>query len=191
MGDVLTFTPRPKPAAPEILEPLAGAALRASLEEAAQTALDAADRIIAVLDRMDGDADHKDGGDAKPSLAAPENTAGSQVTWLRGNDQDREAEAAETVLPEVAVVIEVEPSSWGGRGNVVAAAGVALLEMVVSDRCSDRHGLPAGVEDGFTVRREAPVCQHHAEASLVARTVVGELVGDQHPLTVIEAFGST
>ncbi|MBE7202793.1 MAG: hypothetical protein INR70_34035, partial [Parafilimonas terrae] len=46
MGDVLTFTPRPKPAAPILPEPLAGAALRASLEEAAQTALDAADRII-------------------------------------------------------------------------------------------------------------------------------------------------
>ena len=53
MGDVLTFTPRPKPTAPAILEPLSGPALRASLEEVAQTALDAADRIIAVLDRMD------------------------------------------------------------------------------------------------------------------------------------------
>ncbi|MCJ2057023.1 hypothetical protein MKL09_10705, partial [Methylobacterium sp. J-048] len=41
MGDVLTFTPRPKPAAPD-LEPLAGGALRASLEAAAQVALDAA-----------------------------------------------------------------------------------------------------------------------------------------------------
>ena len=91
MGDVLTFTPRPKPAAPEILAPLEGAALRASLEEAAQTALDAADRIIAVLDRMDGDADHEDGGDAKPSLAAPKNVTGSQVVYMRGNDQDREA----------------------------------------------------------------------------------------------------
>lgn len=56
MGNVLTFTQRPKPANPD-LEPLAGATLRASLEEAAQVALDAADRIIAVLNRMDGDAD--------------------------------------------------------------------------------------------------------------------------------------
>ncbi|MCJ2097677.1 hypothetical protein, partial [Methylobacterium sp. E-046] len=93
MGDVLTFTPRPKPAAPEILAPLAGAALRASLEEAAQTALDAADRIIAVLDHMDGDADLEDGGDAEPSLAAPENTADSQVVYMRGSDRDGEAEA--------------------------------------------------------------------------------------------------
>ncbi|SFN00441.1 hypothetical protein [Methylobacterium pseudosasicola] len=131
MGNVLTFTPRPKPVALEIPEPLAGGALRASLEEAAQVALDAADRIIAVLDRMDGDADLEDGADAEPSLAAPENHHGSQVTWLRGNERDREAEAPETVLPEVANVIEVEPLRWGGRGNVVAAAGsllVALLE---------------------------------------------------------------
>ena len=58
MGDVLTFTPRPKPVAPAIPAPLTGPTLRASLEEAAQVALDAADRIIAVLDGMDGDADH-------------------------------------------------------------------------------------------------------------------------------------
>ncbi|MCJ2097845.1 hypothetical protein [Methylobacterium sp. E-046] len=69
MGDVLTFTPRLKPAAPEILAPLAGTALRASLEEAAQVALEAADRIIAVLYRMNGDADDEDGGSAEPSLA--------------------------------------------------------------------------------------------------------------------------
>ena len=131
MGDVLTFTPRPKTAAPEALKPLAGADLRASLEEAAQTALDAADRIIAVLDQMDGDADHEEIGDAEPSLAAPENQ-GSQVTWLRGNDQDREDEAPETMLPEVPA--EAQPMAeilpWRGRGNVIAAAGVALLGLV-------------------------------------------------------------
>ena len=132
MGDLLTFTPRPKPAAPDILAPLAGAALRASLEDAAQIALDAADRIIAVLDRMDGDADNEDGGDAEPSLAAPENATGSQVTWLRGNDADREAEAPETTLPEVAATspVEAEILPWRGRGNVIAAVGVALLDMV-------------------------------------------------------------
>jgi len=31
-----------------------------------------------------------------------QNAIGSQVTWLRGNDQDREIEATETALPEVA-----------------------------------------------------------------------------------------
>lgn len=123
MGEVLTFTPRPKPIAPVASEPLAGGALRASLEEAAQVALDAADRIIAVLDRMDG-------ADAEPTLAAPENHSGSRVTWLRGNEQDREAEAPETALPETATVIDVPPLRWGGRGNVVAAAGAYLFDLL-------------------------------------------------------------
>ena len=55
------------------------------------------------------------------------------MTWLRGNDQDREAEAPETVQPEVpaeATVIHVEPLRWSGRGNVIAAAGVALLDLL-------------------------------------------------------------
>ena len=132
MGDVLTFTPRPKPVAPAILAPLDGPALRASLEEAAQTALDAADRIIAVLDRMDGDADHEDGADAEPSLAAPENTEGSQVVYMRGGDRDHEVVAPETVLPDVATipVIEAEILPWRGRGNVIAAAGTMLLDFV-------------------------------------------------------------
>lgn len=133
MGDVLTFTPRPKPAASILSEPLAGAALRASLEEAAQTALDAADRIIAVLDRMDGDTDDEDGADDEPSLAAPENTAGSQVVYMRGNDQDRETEAAEIVLPEVLTepvptVAEILP--WRGRGNIVSAAGAFIVDLL-------------------------------------------------------------
>ncbi|MCJ2133290.1 hypothetical protein MKK69_04285 [Methylobacterium sp. J-026] len=82
---------------------------------------------------MDGDTDLEDAGDAEPSLAAPENATGSQITWLRGNDQDREAETLETVLPEVpaeATVIHVEPLRWGGRGNLLAAAGVALLDLL-------------------------------------------------------------
>uniref|UniRef100_UPI00226B99AD hypothetical protein n=1 Tax=Methylobacterium sp. GC_Met_2 TaxID=2937376 RepID=UPI00226B99AD len=116
MGNVLTFTPRPKPVAPEVLEPLTVPALRASLEEAAQTALDAADRIIAVLDTMDGDTDLEDGGDAEPSLAAPENANGSQVVYMRGGDRDGEADDRETVLPEIAAipVIEAEILPWRG-----------------------------------------------------------------------------
>ena len=130
MGNVLTFTPRPKPAAPD-LGPLAGPTLRASLEEAAQVALDAADRIIAVLDRMDGDTDLEDGADAEPSLAAPENATGSQVVWMRGNDADLEIEAPEVVLLEVAAEPDLGPIAlpWQGRGNVIAAAGVVLLNL--------------------------------------------------------------
>ncbi|MGT2478803.1 hypothetical protein ACU4GR_07885 (plasmid) [Methylobacterium oryzae CBMB20] len=132
MGDVLTFTLRPKPVVPEAVRPLAGADLRASLEEAAQTALDAADRIIAVLDRLDGDADHEDDGDAEPSLAAPENHEGSQVVCMRGGDQDREQEEPETVLPAVAAepMTEAEILPWRGRGNVIAAAGTMLLDLL-------------------------------------------------------------
>jgi len=133
MGDVLTFTPRPKPAAPEALEPLAGTPLRASLEEAAPTALDAADRIIAVLDRLDGDADYEETGDAEPSLAAPENTTGSQVVYMRGSDQDREAEVPETVLPEVTADPEQVVLPWRGQGNIIAAAGVAILDLMARE----------------------------------------------------------
>jgi hypothetical protein len=126
MGDVLTFTPQPKPVAPEPPELLTGPALRASLEEAAQIALDAADRIIAVLDRLDGDPDLEDSGDGEPSLAAPENPEGSQIVYMRGNDQDREEEALEAALPDT----EVEPSRWNGGGNVLAAAGLALISIL-------------------------------------------------------------
>ena len=119
MGDVLTFTQRPKPAAIVLPAPLAGPELRASLEEAAQIALD-------------GDPDFEDGADAEPSLAAPENTAGSQVVYICGNDQDREAEAPEIILPEVAAEPRPEATilPWRGRGNVIAAAGVAILDLL-------------------------------------------------------------
>ncbi|MCJ2070856.1 hypothetical protein MKK75_19025 [Methylobacterium sp. J-030] len=137
MGDVLTFTPRPMPVAIVSPPPLTGPALRASLEEAAQIALDAADRIIAVLDGIDGDADLEDGADAEPSLAAPANATGSQMTWLRGDDADREADQPETEMGEVAVMLPpAEPQEmaqilpWRGRGNVIAAVGVALLDLL-------------------------------------------------------------
>jgi hypothetical protein len=84
---------------------------------------------------MDGDADYEDGGDEEPSLAAPENHEGGQVGCMRGNDQDREAEAPEATLPPApaeqppANVIEVPPMRWGGRGNIIAAAGSALLDL--------------------------------------------------------------
>ena len=66
--------------------------VRAGLELAVQAALDTAERIIALLDRVDGDAGAEDGGDAEPSLGAPEGHA-SQIVWLRGGDEDCEREA--------------------------------------------------------------------------------------------------
>ena len=132
MSDVLTFTPRPKSVAPAIPTQLTGPTLRVSLEEAAQTALDAGDRLIAVLDSLDGNADH-DGGDAEPSLAAPENTEGSQVVYMRGGDQNCEQEeAAQLLLPEVEAtpIPEATILLWRGHGNVISAAGVALLGLL-------------------------------------------------------------
>ena len=50
---------------------------------------------------------------------------------MRGNDQDRKAEAPETAMPEVtAEQPEAIILPWCGRGNVIAAVGVALLDMV-------------------------------------------------------------
>ena len=64
--------------------------MRAQLEHAAQAALDTADRIIALLDRMDAAGeDREPNGDEEPSLGAPESLA-SQILWLRGSDSDRE-----------------------------------------------------------------------------------------------------
>lgn len=90
MADILTFAPRPRPQPPTQID------MRHQIEEAAQAALDTAERLIAILDQMDGDPDREDGGDAEPSLGAPEGHA-SQVTWLRGSDRDLEATAPEAV----------------------------------------------------------------------------------------------
>ena len=129
VGDVLIFTPRPRVPSPEPV-PL-GSSMRASLEEAMQAALDTADRLIAVLDGMDGDTDREDGTDAEPSLGAPEGHA-SQTVWLRGSDADQEACSPEVPLPDVATDWSTWSAQlpWSGCGNVVAATGVALLGLV-------------------------------------------------------------
>ena len=89
MPNVITLRPR-KPSAPmSSTAVLEGSALRAEIEQAAQAALDQADRLIALLDRMDGNTDDEDGSDAEPSLGAPEGHA-SQVVWLRGGGHDLE-----------------------------------------------------------------------------------------------------
>ncbi|MBY0362330.1 MAG: hypothetical protein K2X45_10520 [Phreatobacter sp.] len=72
---------------------LSEAEFRRQIEEAAQAALDTADRLIALLDRIEGDADREDDGDAEPSLGAPENHA-SQIVWLRGSSSDTEQDLA-------------------------------------------------------------------------------------------------
>lgn len=54
---------------------------------------DAVERLLAMLDALDGDTDLEDGADAEPSLAAPENPHGSQAGWMRGSDTDCELAA--------------------------------------------------------------------------------------------------
>ena len=91
-----------------------------------------ADRIVAVLDPMDGDPDIEDRADDEPSLAALENATELQVVYMRGNDQDRETEVSEIVLPEVAT--EPQPVAdillWRGRGNFIAAVGSLIVDLL-------------------------------------------------------------
>ncbi|KQO49963.1 hypothetical protein [Methylobacterium sp. Leaf85] len=88
MSNVHTF--QPKRSTVERVPQPSPAMIRAEIEAAALAAMDAADRLIAILDGLDGDETLEDGGDAEPSLGAPEQHHGSQVVWLRGSDTDRE-----------------------------------------------------------------------------------------------------
>ena len=92
MYNVVAFRPRaPQAHVPALPSP---AETRRVIEEAAQAALDTADRLLAILDRMDGDADREDSGDAEPDLGAPEGHV-SQVAWLRGTTRDLELTSPE------------------------------------------------------------------------------------------------
>lgn len=74
----------------------ATAHLRATLEQAAE-------RILDILDAMDGDPDLEDGADDEPSLGAPEGD-GSQVGWMRGGDRDLELEDRRPVSAHQVIV---------------------------------------------------------------------------------------
>lgn len=84
MGEVIPFRPRRLPPVPDTRTRVAGALA---------LALDAVDQMLAVLDGLDRDQDFENGGDAEPSLAAPEND-GCQVVWLRGGERDLEGREA-------------------------------------------------------------------------------------------------
>ena len=85
MSKIVAFPGRPSP-------PAAKPIPREEFERLAELTLDIVDRIVAILDDGDGDPDREDGGDAEPSLGAPENHHESQVVWFRGSDRDLEAE---------------------------------------------------------------------------------------------------
>ncbi|WFS06231.1 hypothetical protein [Methylobacterium sp. 391_Methyba4] len=80
MSNVIPFRRRQRSIIPDT---------RTRIEGALALALDAVDHLVAALDEMDGDPDLEGGGDAEPSLGAPEGHT-SRVVWLRGNDRDLE-----------------------------------------------------------------------------------------------------
>lgn len=92
MSNVHTFAPRRPAPAPKTRSPIDHVEIRRLIEEAAHHAYDTAERLIAILDQMDGDPDREDGFDAEPSLGAPENHHASQIIWLRGSSSDCEQE---------------------------------------------------------------------------------------------------
>ena len=114
MGDVLTFTPRARPTTDDVVY-MGQRDVRASLEEAVQAALDTADRLIAVLDGMDGE----EGGAA--SIAPGIHIV--QVVRLRA-----EATTPAVDCPDLQIKAGV-PLPWSGRGNVFTAIGGALLDL--------------------------------------------------------------
>lgn len=86
MPNVITFRPRKPSASVSSTAVLEGSALRAEIEAAAQAALDQADRLIALLDHMEGEP-------AAPAPAAE--IAAPQVVWLHGRDRSPEAAPVE------------------------------------------------------------------------------------------------
>lgn len=80
MSNVIPFRRRQRSIIPDT---------RTRIEGALALALDAVDHLVAALDEIDADPDLEDGGDAEPSLGAPEGHS-SQIIWLRGGDSDLE-----------------------------------------------------------------------------------------------------
>jgi hypothetical protein len=101
----------------------AAAYLRATLEQAAE-------RILDILDAMDGDPDLEDGADDEPSLGAPEGD-GSQIGWMRGGDRDLELEdrrPAPLPLTSYDVIAQMlallgDPARWCRGAGARDAAG--------------------------------------------------------------------
>lgn len=136
MDNVIAFTPRQRPPEPEALAPLAGLALRAHLEDAAQSALDAADSILAALDRIEG---AETAPDPRPAVTAAQ---AGHVIHLREPaappappepapetpTETPQAEPEPVAPPEIRA--SFPPLPWGGAGNVVSAAGIALFAVM-------------------------------------------------------------
>ena len=169
MSNVVTFTPRQRPPEPAAPAPLPGLALRACLEDAAQTALDVVDKIIATLDCLDG-SDTPQGiktapdprpadapaplaqivrlgnlGDFRTAIPRPRGAREEAPTMPLPEPEitpapESEADHAEGFATSIArpreeatepeIRVPFPPLPWGGAGNVVAAAGCAVLGLV-------------------------------------------------------------
>ena len=146
MTNVIAFTPRPRPPEPAPA-PLPAIDLRTHLEDAAQTALDAAEKVMAALDHLEV------GEGTAPPLAATivghAEVAGEGVLRFRyatvpACEEEAAPEPVVTAAPEpepdapTAALKEAEPElapepirlPWRGAGNVVSAAGCAILALV-------------------------------------------------------------
>lgn len=156
MSNVIAFTPRLRPPEPAAPAPLAGLALRAHLEDAAQVALDAADKIIAALDRIEGTDGTETVLDPQPTLpitpaaqavqladmggfrtssaqahaGAREEAPSLVVADQRFKTPQDEASTESSPVATAEVHTLFPPLPWGGAGNVVAAAGCAVLALL-------------------------------------------------------------
>lgn len=87
---------------------------------------EAVERLLVILDRLDGDPDLEDGADVEPSLGAPEGHI-SQLVWLRGTDSDREIEdrapvTAADIIAGMAATL-ADPARWTQSAEARDAAG--------------------------------------------------------------------
>lgn len=151
MTNVVAFKPRPRPPEPA---PLPAIDLRTHLEDAVQTALDAVEKVMVALDHLEGSdgadllsvamlhpAGQAEGaGGSWDQYRAGAREAGSQAVPVSAVEQVQEAAAlAEPELPdtELEEVDAPDPCpepirlSWRGAGNVVSAAGCAIIALVV------------------------------------------------------------
>ena len=147
MPNVITFTPRPRPVALEPVPPAADLGLRAHLEEAAQTALDAADKIIAALDQIEEDPSAvRIVADTRPVTVAASAEPVTIPHEVAAPSKPIIVAAPETPMPEVSVPVEDieeieavpvgtvhEPLPWYGAGNVVSFVVITLLSMIAGE----------------------------------------------------------
>ncbi|HEV2542919.1 MAG TPA: hypothetical protein VGU70_09210 [Methylobacterium sp.] len=87
MPNVIKFRPRQPSAPVSSTAVLEGSALRAEIEAAAQAALDTADRLIAILDGMEGGSAPVPAGEATDP----------EIMWLHGRSRSPKADAPEIV----------------------------------------------------------------------------------------------